>query len=126
MEKMRKTVFITGTVSKTTIEEIVKLLDFIGYDALYSDEVDINDEVRSDRLRLLLQSDGLLCYGNNIGKNIDVYQQEMKTAKYLEKPIIFHETSPSNLSDVTETLESLVTKKVLVDIMAKEEVETKE
>lgn len=121
MEEMRKSLFITGTVSKDIIEEIVKLLDYIGYDALYSDKINITEEVKGDRLKALILSDGLLCYGNNIGKYVDVYQQEIKTARYLDKRIIHYKRTPSDLSDIAETLESLVTMKVLENISNKEE-----
>lgn len=123
---MRKTLFITGTVNNDIIEEIVKLLDYVGYDAFYGSGNDIDDDDKNIRIRGILDSDGLLCYGDNIGRNHDVFQKELEIAQYLNIPIIYYERF-MNLSDIGgETLESLVAKKVLLDAMEKEEERTDE
>lgn len=121
MEEMRKTVFITGTTNKELIKEVVTLLDYLGYDALYGIKNDIDDDEKNIRIKGILESDGLLYYGNIGGKYQDIYKQEFKIAKYLELPVIFYKRTPIDLSELTETLESLVTKKVLRDAMEKEE-----
>lgn len=115
MEEMRKTVFITGTINETIIDEISKLLDYIGYEALFDNRKDIDEEVKRDRLNMLLNSDGILYYGNNGGRYQEVFQKELNVARYLNLVVISYERTPLDLSDLMETLESLVTKKVLME-----------
>lgn len=119
--KENKLAFITGTIDKQIIKEIERLLEYLDYTSIpdisaYENNTEFDEEIKKERVNLILNSDVIVVYMQPWGKYNDIFKKEIMVAEYLGIPVIEYATSYNSNND---QMEILVIHKLLNQLLLK-------
>lgn len=114
-EKNKITAYIGGTFNEERIEDVKKLLEYLGHDVVYDNRKEVIDdmEIRRYRISLLLHSDIYVISDNLGGKYAEIFEMESKIAKHLNKPFIHFDAMEPLMHPY---LENLVANKLINEL----------